>query len=53
MHADHKKPARLAIMADLLRRVAPPEVVGDVPAPDPGVLFPFDPSALEDGRLAR
>ena len=53
VRADRKKPARLAVIADLLRRVAPPEVAQDVPAADPTVLFPFEADALKDGRLAR
>ncbi len=53
VRADHKKPARIAVMRDLLRRIAPPEVAAEVAAPDPDVLFPFEPTALTDGRLAR
>ena len=53
VRADHKKPARLAVMADLLRRLAPAEVARDVAAPDPDVLFLFEAAALRDGRLAR
>ena len=53
VRADKKKLARIAVMRDLLRRMAPPEIAADVAAPDPAVLFPFEPKALEDGRLAR
>ncbi len=53
VRGDHKKPARLAVIADLLRRVAPPEVARDVADADPDVLFTFTPAALTDGRLAR
>ena len=53
VRADRKKPARLAVLADLLRRVAPPEVAREVEAADPAVVFPFDAAALTDDRLAR
>ena len=52
VRADKKKPARLAIIRDLLRRVAPPAIAGEVAGPDPAVLFPFEAAALTDGRLA-
>jgi hypothetical protein len=49
VRADHKKPARLALMRHLL------VATGCKPdrAPDPEVVFPFEASALGDGRLAR
>ncbi len=53
VRADKKKPARLAVIADLLRRVAPPAIAREVADADPAVLFPFDAAALTDGRLAR
>jgi hypothetical protein len=53
VRADHKKPARLAIIRHLLLTLAPKSVRKDVEAPDPTVLFPFEASALADGRLAR
>ncbi|HEY8615897.1 polyphosphate kinase 2 [Phenylobacterium sp.] len=53
VHTDKKKKARLAIMRHLLKVLAPPEIAGDIPAPDPDVLFEFEPSALTDGRLER
>jgi len=53
VRADHKKPARLAIIRHLLQRVAPPEVVETVGPPDPDILFRFVPEAIGDGRLAR
>ena len=53
VRADRKKPARLAVLADLLRRVAPPGLARGVDDADPAVLFPFDAAALTDGRLAR
>lgn len=51
--ANHKKRARLAVMQHLLGRIAPPEITHDVARPDPDILFPFETSALTDGRLAR
>jgi polyphosphate kinase 2 len=53
VRADHKKPARLAIIRHLLSQVAPAEVARDVDPPDPEILFGFDVAALGDGRLAR
>ncbi len=53
VRADHKKRARLALMADLLHRVAPEPVAAGMERPDPAVVFPFEAAALTDGRLAR
>ena len=53
VRADHKKRARLAVLAHLLHHVAPAEILDGIERPDPEVLFPFDVSAIEDGRLAR
>lgn len=53
VRADNKKKARLAIIRHLLRQVAPAEVAAKIDAPDPKLLFPFEASAMEDGRLAR
>ena len=50
---DKKKAARINIMRHLLHVLAPPEIVKDVVRPDPDVLFPFEPAALNDGRMAR
>jgi len=52
VRADHKEPARLAIIRHLLQRVAPPEVVAAIDPPDPAILFPYTPEAASDGRLA-
>jgi polyphosphate kinase len=52
VRADHKKPARLAVMSHILQQVAPPEIAHTVPRPDPELIFPFSESALRDGRLA-
>ena len=53
VRADHKKPARLAIIRHLLQRVAPPEIIATIQPPDPAILFSYEPEALTDGRLAR
>ena len=52
VRADDKKKARLAIIRHLLRQVAPPEIAAKVDAANPKLLFPFEMSAIEDGRLA-
>jgi polyphosphate kinase 2 len=53
VRADHKKPARVAIIRHLLHTLAPKAVRKHIEPADPTVLFPFEPSALSDGRLAR
>jgi polyphosphate kinase len=53
VRADHKKPARLAVIRHILREIAPPSIAGQVDDPDPAILFPFDEAAIEDGRLAK
>lgn len=52
VRADHKKPARLAVIRHLLQVLAPAEVTAGLDPPDPKILFGFDQSALRDGRLA-
>ena len=52
VRADHKKAARKAIIRHILHAVAPPEIARDVKRPDPEILFPFDITAIEDGRLS-
>jgi polyphosphate kinase 2 len=52
VHADHKKPARAAIIRHLLHSLAPAEVAGEIDLPDPKILFPYDPDTAQD-RLAR
>ena len=52
VRADHKKPARCAVLQHVLQQVALPEILRDVPRPDPSILFPFEAAAIEDGRLA-
>ncbi len=53
VRADHKKRARLNVIRHLLHSLAPAEIRAGIDAPDPEVLFPFEPSAIADGRLAR
>ena len=53
VRADDKKAARLAIIRHLLKQVAPPEIAGETAPPDPAVLFPYEPTAVADGRLAK
>lgn len=52
VRADDKKRARQAIIAHILRAVAPAVVAKDVPHPDPDILFAYDPAATENNRLA-
>ncbi len=53
VQANDKKQARLAIIRHLLREVAPKKIARKIDAPDPKLIFPFEMSAIEDGRLAR
>jgi polyphosphate kinase len=53
VRADHKRPARLALMAHLVRTVGPHRVAHEVEAPAEKLLFPFELEAISDGRLAR
>jgi polyphosphate kinase 2 len=53
VRADQKKRARLAIIRHLVKTLAPKKIAAEVDAPDPDVLFPFELSALTDGRLSR
>jgi polyphosphate kinase 2 len=52
VRANHKKPARLAVMRHIIRTLAPPAVAEEIDGPDPAIFFPFDEQALTDGRLA-
>ena len=52
VRANHKKPARLAIIRHLIQRVAPADIASATDLPDPKILFPFEPEAIADGRLA-
>jgi polyphosphate kinase len=48
---DKKKSARLNIIRYLLHTLAPAEISSKLDQPDSNVLFPFEESALTDGRL--
>ncbi len=52
VRADDKKSARLNIIRHLLHELAPGAVRKGVEAPDPHVVFRFEPAAIADGRLA-
>ena len=51
VRADHKKQARLAIISHLVNALAPKNIAREIEDPDPSVLFPFEMSAISDGRL--
>jgi polyphosphate kinase 2 len=53
VRADHKKAARLNVIRWLLHAAGDKKIAKGVARPDPEVIFAFEPSALEDGRLAR
>lgn len=53
VRADHKKAARLNVIRWLLHAAGDKKILKGVAKPDPAVIFPFEPAALEDGRLAR
>jgi polyphosphate kinase 2 len=53
VRSDHKKRARIAIIRHLVKTLAPKKIAAEVDEPDPEILFPFELSALSDGRLAR
>jgi polyphosphate kinase 2 len=53
VRADHKKAARLNIIRWLLHAAGDKKLVKGIAKPDPEVIFPFEVSALSDGRLAR
>lgn len=53
VRADHKKAARLNVIRWLLHAAGDKKIAKGVAKPDPAVIFPFEPAALEDGRLAR
>jgi polyphosphate kinase 2 len=53
VHTDDKKTARVNIIRHLLRTLGSKEIGKAVKKPDSDVLFPFEPAALEDGRLER
>jgi polyphosphate kinase 2 len=51
--ANSKKRTRLEVLRYLIRHIAPSDIAEKVDAPDPEVLFPFEISALTDGRLEK
>jgi polyphosphate kinase 2 len=53
VRADHKKAARLNIIRWLLHAAGDKKLLKGIEKPDPEVIFPFEVSALSDGRLAR
>ena len=53
VRANSKKQARVAVISHLLHALAPKPLLKGVEKPDPKVLFPFDPAAIADGRLAK
>jgi polyphosphate kinase 2 len=53
VRGDHKTAARLSIIRHLVHALAPRAIAKEVEAPDDDVVFPFELSALSDGRLAR
>jgi polyphosphate kinase 2 len=53
VRADHKKAARLAVLAYLVDVLAPGAISREIPEPDPAVLFPCEMAVLTDGRLER
>jgi hypothetical protein len=53
VRSDDKKIARLAIISHLVNALAPKSIAREIDDPDPEVLFPFDVSAITDGRLER
>ena len=48
-----KHAGRANLIRHLLHQIAPPKALDGVPPPDPDIVFPFEPKALEDGRLYR
>ncbi|WP_374573109.1 polyphosphate kinase 2 [Phenylobacterium sp.] len=53
VRADDKPKARVAVIRHLVRTLAPHDLAKTVDKPDPDILFPFELSALSDGRLER
>jgi polyphosphate kinase 2 len=53
VRADHKKQARLNVIRHLIQVLAPADIRTDYAPPDAEILFPFEQSALVDGRLAK
>ena len=53
MRANSKKATRIAVISHLLHVLAPKPLLKGAEKPDPKVLFPFEPAAITDGRLAK
>jgi polyphosphate kinase 2 len=53
VRADQKKKARLNVIRYLIQTLAPADIRADFEPADPDILFPFEASAIEDGRLAK
>jgi polyphosphate kinase 2 len=53
VRGDHKKKARPAVIRHLLDQLASDKITKSLDPADPEILFPFDQTALKDGRLAR
>jgi polyphosphate kinase 2 len=53
VRSDNKKAARINVIRHLLHAIGNPGLAKKTPAPDSGLLFPFEVDALNDGRLAR
>jgi polyphosphate kinase 2 len=53
VRGDHKKTTRLNVIRYLVHALAPGHVASELEPPDPEVLFPFELTALTDGRLER
>ena len=53
VRAGRKQKAHRAVIRHLLRTLAPAAIAAGVKEPSHAILFPFEPLALEDGRLAR
>lgn len=52
VRGDDKESARIAVLRHLVRVAAPADIAGRHHEPDPATLFPFEPAAIADGRLA-
>ncbi|WP_307349310.1 polyphosphate kinase 2 [Caulobacter ginsengisoli] len=53
VRGDRKKKARPAVIRHLLDQLAPGKLLKGLDPVDPEILFPFDQTALKNGRLAR
>jgi len=53
VRADHKKPARLAVMRHIIHQAAPHEIAAGIEPADPAILFPYAATAIGEGLLAK